>query len=167
LHPGASAAMSPSTIMRFVLRLLVLVTLAIHGRRGPRRPLPFMTEGGDIEEVWLLGGLAPVLAFLGYCWWRRTRGAPVFRTLGLVVLALPLTVHLVLTSTLAGMWLTARVAERRLRIHALRERPIHWMGIADPVGLSLDIDLEHSLAADGILYAQAGAEGGSTASMML
>src|SRR5438093_11125295 len=89
---------------------------------------------------------------LAAVWWLITWGAPVFRPLGLVILALPLSVHLLLVVTLSKNWLPARAEASRARIVSLRESPIRWPRIDDPVGLRLDIELEHTMSPRGILY---------------
>ena len=115
-------------------------------------PLPFLKEGCDLEELPLFASVATGIGVLAAVWWLVTWGAPVFRTLGLVILALPLSVHLLLVVTLSKNWLTARAEASRARIVSLRESPIRWPRIDDPVGLRLDIELEHAMSPRGILY---------------
>ena len=116
-------------------------------------PLPFLKEGCDLEQLPLFASVATGIGVLAAVWWLVTRGAaPVFRTLGLVILALPLSVHLLLVVTLSKNWLTARAEASRARIVSLRESPIRWPRIDDPVGLRLDIELEHTMSPRGILY---------------
>ena len=115
-------------------------------------PLPFLKEGCDLEELPLFASVATGIGVLAAVWWLVTWGAPVFRTLGLVILALPLSVHLLLVVTLSKNWLTARAEASRARIVSLRESPIRWPRIDDPVGLRLDIELEHTMSPRGILY---------------
>src|SRR5439155_1571049 len=57
-----------------------------------------------------------------------------------------------LVVTLSKNWLTARAEASRARIVSLRESPIRWPRIDDPVGLRLDIELEHTMSPRGILY---------------
>jgi len=95
-------------------------------------PLPFLKEGCDLEELPLFASVATGIGVLAAVWWLITWGAPVFRTLGLVILALPLSVHLLLVVTLSKNWLTARAEASRARIVSLRESPIRWPRIYPP-----------------------------------
>ena len=115
--------------------------------------LPSLKEGFGIEELPLFAGVTAVLATVVVVWWlvlRRTRGA-LYRT-GLVVLAVPLAAYAYLCVRVAANDWRGRRLARTVRMVSLRDHEVRWPGLADPIGVRLDLELEHAIGLEGNLY---------------
>jgi hypothetical protein len=82
---------------------------------------------------------------------RRPRGG-VFWT-GAAFVALPLCLYAALAARVLVNDLRGRALARTVRIVALTESDIRWPGLADPVGVRLDLDVEHGIGRVGNLFA--------------
>lgn len=92
-----------------------------------------------------------VLCLVTVVWVRALRGTAV-GAIGLPLLVITLLMN---GGILVYLWRNVAVNRAALdgvRVVSLTERPIRWPGIAGPVGVSLEVVLEHDLPADGRLY---------------
>ncbi|MDH3596300.1 MAG: hypothetical protein OEM93_15770 [Rhodospirillales bacterium] len=112
---------------------------------------PGLKEGFSRSEFPLLLGVVAALVALGGLWWfAGGRGA--WRPAGLVILAVPAIVSLVIVGRLIAAQLEgARLAER-LKIENYREESIRWDGLDGPVGLTVAFNLVHPAGSKGVIY---------------
>jgi hypothetical protein len=114
---------------------------------------PWLKEGHDVEQLPLFAGVAAGLGVLVLAAWKGLRGKPLLLAAGLLGLLPPLAAYGLLTlGLLADEW-RGRSLARSLRITSLRETPIEWPGFDGPVGLRLEIELQHGIRMPGNLYA--------------
>src|SRR5262245_8765322 len=115
--------------------------------------LPWLKEGYGIEELPLFASVAGGLAVLGTLWAVLTRGvSPSVRAAGLVPVALALAAYTLLVGRLLWNEADGRRLARTVRIARLDEQEIVWPEFDGPVGLRLEIDLEHGVHREGTLF---------------
>jgi hypothetical protein len=116
--------------------------------------LPWLKEGFDREELPLFASIAAGLGIVAGLWWlANRRGAPRLAAIGATLLALPFCVYAALSvRVLVNDW-RGRRASRTVRILALRETEIRWPGLEGPVGVRLEVELEHAIGLEGNLFA--------------
>lgn len=124
--------------------------------------LPWLKEGYGIEELPIFAGVLLGLIALAVLGWLGLRAKPLLLAAGLGCLALPLLAYaLVAGDVIADEW-RGRALSRSVRILSFRETPIEWPGFDGPVGLRLEIELQHDVRMLGNLYSpklrMAGAE---------
>src|SRR5688500_915122 len=136
------------------IRILLLVAILPASLLSLLFLLPWLKEGFDVDELPMFAGIAGALALAAALWWlvhRGTRGTAF--ALGLLALLLPLAAYSLLAVRLAVNEWRGRRMERALRVVSIREAAITWPGIPDPVGVRLDIELEHDIGVEGSLLA--------------
>jgi hypothetical protein len=112
--------------------------------------LPWLKEGHDIEELPLFASIAAALAGLELVWWvvHRRRFGGLFAW-GATALAVPLLTYACLSLRLVwNDWQGRRLA-RTVKVVALRETEIRWPRLDGPVGVRLEIDVEHAIGRRG------------------
>jgi len=112
--------------------------------------LPWLKEGHDIEELPLFASIAGGLACLAVVWWlaHRKRLGGLFAW-GATALAVPLLAYACLSLRLVwNDWQGRRLA-RTVKVVALRETEIRWPRLDGPVGVRLEIDVEHAIGRRG------------------
>jgi hypothetical protein len=115
--------------------------------------LPSLKEGYDVEELALFGAvLLGLIALVGLAW-LGLRGKPALLAVSLAGLSLPLVAYSLLVADIAVDEWRGRQLSRSVRILSLRETPIEWPGFDGPVGVRLEIELQHEVRIPGNLYA--------------
>jgi hypothetical protein len=115
--------------------------------------LPWLKEGYGIEELPFFAGGAAGLAVLGLLWVALTRRvSSVARVVGLAPVAVALAAYLLLTGRVLWNEAEGRRLSRTVRIARFVEHDILWPGFDGPVGLRLEIELEHGVRRDGNLF---------------
>jgi len=129
--------------------LLGLISLAALGFL-----FPWLKEGYDREELPLFASVAAALLVIAASWWflnrRHHRG---WAVVGVTLLALPLAIYTALSvRVLVNDW-RGRHLTGTIHIASLRETDIHWPAIAEPVGVRMEIEVEHAVGLEGNLFA--------------
>lgn len=135
------------------LRLLVFVVVGLGSPVALLFLLPWLKEGFGVEELPLFAAILGALATAAVVWWavnRRSRGA--LFVLGLLALGPPLLAYAGLTTRLVVNHWRGRRLERTVRILSLRESEIRWPGVEGPVGVRLELELEHAVGLEGNLF---------------
>ena len=128
----------------FVLGLVSLFALAM--------VLPSVKEGYDWEELPFFASMAGGLAVLAVVWWWLNRRHRAIAVAGVALLVPPMVVHAGLTAHVTlNEWRGRHLAES-VRILSLREEEIRWPGLPGPVGLRLEIEVEHAIGLEGNLF---------------
>jgi hypothetical protein len=128
----------------FLLALVSLFALAV--------VLPSVKEGYDWEDLPFFASIAGGLAALAIVWWRLHRRHRAFAVAGVALLAPPMAVHAGLSAhVLTNEWRGRRLAQT-VRILSLREDEIRWRGLPGPVGLRLEIEVQHAIGLEGNLF---------------
>jgi hypothetical protein len=112
--------------------------------------LPWLKEGHDIEELPLFASIAAALTLLGLAWWAVNRsGSGALFAFGAVALALPWLAYTWLSVRLVwNDWWGRRLA-RTVAFVAIRETEIRWPHVDGPVGIRLELELQHAIARRG------------------
>jgi hypothetical protein len=113
---------------------------------------PWLKEGHDVDELPLFAGMTIGLALLAFVAWKALRARPPLLAAGLLGLLLPLAAYGLLTLDILWDEWRGRSLARGARIVSVREAPIEWAGFDGPVGLRLEIELEHQVRLEGNLY---------------
>jgi hypothetical protein len=136
-----------------VLTFLMFLVIAAGSLLALVLLLPSLKEGFGIEELPLFAGVTAALLALVVVWWlvqRGTRGALYWT--GMAVLAVPLAAYAFLcVRVVANDWRGRRLA-RTVRVVSLREDEVRWPGLADPIGVRLDLELEHAIGLEGNVF---------------
>jgi hypothetical protein len=134
------------------LRIAIFVAVAGAAALATLFLLPWLKEGHDIEELPLFASVAAALALLGVAWWAVNRsGFGVLFALGAAALALPWLAYTGLSVRLVwNEWQGRRLA-RTVAIVAIRETEIRWPRLDGPVGIRLEIDMEHAIGRRGFV----------------
>lgn len=137
--------------MRILLWFLSIVATVVLSFAGLLLLIPGMKEGYSFDELpFILGGSA-VLAAAGVAWWYGS-GRSAFRAIvGWIILMPPFASALVVAGNLALARLQGIRLANSLSIVGYREAPIEWPGFDGPVGLRVEIELEHGSAPRGTL----------------
>jgi hypothetical protein len=114
---------------------------------------PWLKEGHDVEELPLFAGMTAGLLALAFVAWKALRARPPLLVAGLLGLSAPLAAYAFLTLDIVGDEWRGRSLAKSLRITSVRETPIEWPGVDGPVGLRLEIELQHDIRMPGNLYA--------------
>jgi hypothetical protein len=135
-----------------VLRLLMAFSTVAISALALVFLLPWLKEGFDSDELPLFSGIALGLLLLGGLHWVVERGRRALLSVGLGALAVSFLVYVALSVRIAwNEWEGERLAGT-VRIVSLRETEVRLPGVAGPVGLRLDIELEHSIGRVGNLF---------------
>jgi hypothetical protein len=114
--------------------------------------LPSVKEGYDREDLPFFGSMAGGLAVLAVVWWRLNRRHRAIAVAGVALLAPPMVVYAGLSTYVTiNEWRGHHLA-RSVRILSLREEEIRWPGLPGPVGLRLEIEVEHAIGLEGNLF---------------
>jgi hypothetical protein len=135
------------------LRLLVFVVVGLGSVVALLVLLPWLKEGFGVEDLPLFAAILAALVAAAAVWWamnRRSRGA--LFVLGLLALGPPLLAYAGLTTRLVANHWRGRRLERTVRILSLRETEIRWPGVDGPVGVRLELELEHAVGLEGNLF---------------
>ena len=127
--------------------VLGLVSLAALGL-----VLPFVKEGYNRDELPLFTSIAGGLAALAVVWWLLNRRHRAFAVAGVTLLAPPIVVYGGLSARVTINDWRGRRLSRTVRVLSLREKEVHWPGLPGPVGLRLEIEIEHAIGLEGNLY---------------
>jgi hypothetical protein len=137
-----------------VLRAALCVVLGLVGLFALALLLPMVKEGFGREDLPRLLSVALALAALAGLWWwgngprHRTTG-----TIGVALLALPLLVYVAMAvQVVLASWRGRRLA-RTVHVVALRESPLRFAGITEPVGVRTEIELDQAIGLEGNLLA--------------
>jgi len=151
LTSGAS-----SSIVTTVRTLRVIGTIAVGLVAGFALALllPLVKEGYGTEDLPHLARVAAALGVLAAGWWlvngRRHRRTGLA---GVALLAAPLLLY----TTMAIRVVQRRARGRRLagtvHVIALRETPLRFAGIAEPVGVRMEVEFDQAVALEGNLFA--------------
>ncbi len=139
--------------MRFA-RAILLVVLALGGLAALVFLLPWLKEGFGIEELPLFAGIAVGLLAALALWVRlhRAHRGPTFWA-GAVLAAVPLVAYGALAVGVSvDEWRGRRLA-RTVRVVSLTESEILWPGLMEPIGVRLEIEIEHAIGLQGNLFA--------------
>lgn len=136
-----------------ILRILFLVVLVLGGLASLLLLLPFLKEGYGIEELPLLAGVAAALgaALALWAWLQRGSYGAMF-WLGVAFVAAPLCAYAAMSlRVIVNDWRGRRLA-RSVRVVSVAESDIRWPGLDEPVGVRLDLELEHDVGLVGNLF---------------
>lgn len=111
--------------------------------------LPWLKEGYDIEQLPFFAGVTGGLLLTVWIWLRF--GTGLLRTAGICFLLMALAPYLLLCGKLVVDEWRGRRIERQIRITRLSARPIEWPNFDGPVGVRLEVELEHPVI-KGILH---------------
>ena len=128
----------------FVLGLVSLFALGL--------VLPSVKEGYDREELAFFASMAGGLAALAVVWWRLNRRHRAIAVAGVALLAPPMVVYAGLSTRVTINEWRGRHLSQAVRILSLREEEIRWPGLPGPVGLRLEIEVEHAIGLEGNLF---------------
>src|SRR5262245_10308817 len=133
-----------------VLRIALFVIVVVAAALASLFLLPWLKEGHDIEELLLFAGVAAGLAVLGLAFWAVNRKDPgVLFALGATARAVPLIAYACLSRRLVwNEWQGRRMA-RSVTVVAIRETEILWARLDGPVGIRIEVDLEHAIGRRG------------------
>ena len=138
--------------MRF-LRLLIFVAVSLGSLVALVFLLPWLKEGFGVEELPLFAAILAALVTAAVVWWavnRRSRGG--LFVLGMLALGPPLLAYAGLTTRLVVNHWRGQRLERTVRILSLHESEIRWPGVDGPVGVRLELELEHAVGLEGNLF---------------
>lgn len=133
------------TIVRVLLFLLIYIGSAV----ALFCLLPLLKEGYDIEHLPFFAGVAGGLLLTVWIWLRLGTGR--LRSVGVGLLILALAPYLFLCGKLVVNEWRGRHIGRQIRITRLNAHPIEWPNFDGPVGVRLEIELEHPVI-KGILH---------------
>ena len=128
----------------FVLGLVSLFALGL--------VVPFVKEGYDRDELPLFASIAGGLAALAVVWWRLNRRHRAIAVAGVALLASPIVVYAGLSTRVTINEWRGRHLGQTVRILSLREEEIRWPGLPGPVGLRLEIEVQHAIGLEGNLF---------------
>ena len=128
----------------FVLGLVSLFALGL--------VLPSVKEGYDRDELPFFASIAGGLAALAVIWWRLNRRHRRIAVAGVALLAPPMVVYAALSTRVTINDWRGRHLEQTVRILSLREEEIRRPGLPGPVGLRIEIDVEHAIGLAGNLF---------------
>ncbi len=129
-----------------VLGLVALAALALL--------LPSLKEGYGREELGQFAAIAIGLAVLAAGWWLLNReGHRGAAATGVALLAVPLLIYAGLAAQIAVNGWRARRLARTVRVAAIRQTDLRWPGIAEPVGVRVEIELDQAVGLVGNLFA--------------
>jgi hypothetical protein len=128
----------------FVLGLVSLLALGL--------VLPLVKEGYDRDELPLFASIAGGLAALALVWWRLNRRHRAIAVAGVALLAPPMVVYAGLSTRVAANEWRGRRLSQTVRILSLREVEIRWPGRPGPVGVRLEIEVQHAIGLEGNLF---------------
>jgi len=128
----------------FVLGLVSLFALAM--------VLPSVKEGYDWEDLPFFAAMAGGLAALAAVWWRLNRRHRAIAVAGVALLVPPMVVFAGLSARVTINAWRGRHLAQTARILSLREEEIRWPGMPGPVGLRLEIEVEHAIGLEGNLF---------------
>lgn len=136
------------------LRLLGCVLVGLVSLAALGFVFPWLKEGYDREELPLFASVAAGLLAIAVFWWllnrRHHRG---LAAVGLALVAVPLLIYAALSArALVNDW-RGRHLTRTIRIASLRETDIHWPAVEGPVGVRMEIEVEHAVGLEGNLFA--------------
>jgi hypothetical protein len=114
--------------------------------------LPFVKEGYDRDELPLFASIAGGLAALAVVWWRLNRRHRAIAVAGVALLAPPMVVYAGLSTRVTINEWRGRHLAQTVRILSLREEEIRWPGLPGPVGLRLEIEVQHAIGLEGNLF---------------
>jgi len=137
--------------MRKALRILGFIVLCLSAAAGLVLLFPGAKEGYAWSDMPLLLGNAGAMLALGGLWWLiagRSIGAA---AIGWAVLAIPIAVTLLVIALLLAARLEGVRLAKEVRIERYAERPIRWPGFDGPVGLELEIDLQHPAGVNALI----------------
>ena len=128
----------------FVLGLVSLFALGL--------VLPSVKEGYDQDELPFFASIAGGLAALAVVWWWLNRRHRAIAVAGVALLAPPMVVYAGLSTRVTINDWRGRHLAQTVRILSLREEEIRWPGLPGPVGLRLEIEVEHAIGLEGNLF---------------
>ena len=138
---------------RFIAQLLLLPLAIVAALGAALFGAVSGKEGiGDLG-VWT--GILGVLALMLTGWHlvrSRTRWGARLHWIGVAILGLPLLIYFLVLGYMGFVWVGGRWAMTRATITAYHETPIHWPGIADPVGVRVDITVSVPFRLPGIFH---------------
>lgn len=138
--------------MRVLLWTLAVAATLLLSLAGLLLLLPGLKEGLSFEEwPFYLGGAA-LLAAAGVAWWYGSGRALRRAAVGWVILAPTFAAALLVVGNLVLARYRGIQFADSLAIVGFRETPIEWPGFDGPVGLRLDLELEHAPPPGGALY---------------
>lgn len=144
IHPPKRANRQ-ATIVRILLFLLICVGSVV----ALFCLLPWLKKGYDIEQLPFFAGVAGGLLLTVWIW--RRFGTGWLRPVGICLLLMALAPYLLLCGKLVVDEWRGRRIERQIRITQLSARPIEWPDFDGPVGIRLEVELEHPVI-KGILH---------------
>ena len=137
--------------MRVLLWCLSILATAALSLAGLALLLPGMKEGHSFEELPFHFGGAAILTTAGVAWWYGAGRSARRAVVGWIILAPPFLAALFVAGDLAlARYQGIRLADS-VRIAGYREIAIEWPGFDGPVGLRVEIELEHGSAPGGTL----------------
>ncbi len=129
-----------------IIRLLSLVSVSLISIAALFFLLPSMKEGYDLDELPRFAACAVGLAILAWLWRRSLGGA--WRAAGLAAIAIPFLAYAALSAKLVfNFWYGRRLASLT-HITSFQVTPLVWPGFTDPVGIRLELELDHSPGLD-------------------
>jgi hypothetical protein len=134
------------------LRVVGCFVLAIVSLGALGLVLPFVKEGYDRDELPLFASFAAGLAVLAAVWCVLNRRHRAFAVAGAALLAPPILVYGGLSARVAINGWRGRALARTVRVLSLREEEIRWRGLPGPVGMRLEIEMEHAIGLEGNLF---------------
>ena len=138
--------MLAQAVRGFFFAMMVVIALL-----GLAVLLPFLKEGYGRGELPLLAGGIGFYLILALIWWlavRRRFGATL---LGISILGLPALAYLLLAGDIVFNLMKGIYLASQIEITDYREDVIVWPGFDGPVGLRIDVMLEHPKGPDGLI----------------
>ena len=136
------------------LRVLGCVLVGLISLAALGFVFPWLKEGYDREELPLFASVAAALLGIAASWWllnrRHHRG---LAAVGVTLVALPLCIYAALSARVVVNDWRGRHLTRTIQIASLRETDIHWPAIEGPVGVRMEIEVEHAIGLEGNLFA--------------
>jgi len=137
--------------MPIVFRIFLLLVTLVIAMAALLFLLPSLKEGFGIEELPQFLGMTAALLVVAWLWW-RARHVTV-RAIGLAIIALPLLLYTLLDAKVVfNVWYGWHLA-RESKITAFQSTPVIWAGFDGPVGVHLELDLEHPVVSEVNLFA--------------
>jgi hypothetical protein len=124
-------------------RVLGFVLLLLAAAFAVLLSFPFLKEGSSWGEIPLYLGIAGACIAVGAVWWVVSGFSWRRALLGWLVLLVPITAHLSLVGGLVFDRFQGERDARRTAIAKYSEEPIAWPGFDGPVGLRIELELNH------------------------
>lgn len=139
--------------MKFLVQILLFPFILLIS--GAALLIGFAVAKEGYGSLWIWAGIAGFLGLLLFGWQRVHSKVKSLRGLywaGLAALTLPLLLYIFVLAYGTYLWVGGQLLMMHARVVEYRETPIYWTGLADPIGVRVELTVSVPFKPTGVFH---------------